>query len=321
LQNLRCPSLTHFRWYKDTFLSRVFQVGNSNSTHWKSKFIDGLPHLFAEKVRQALRNKNDGININFYDLTYGQIISTCLNEGLSLCNDIKLKNQLKNQLKKQNLTSKHQLGEFCEQFAFDVENPLKDKSKKGKSPSHKHKNKGIQNSGKYQYKRKRRKPYPKPPKDKGYINPKKRKAKKLDITCHKRGKPGHYANQCRVKKTLNEIEDENLRGQLEKILLISSDSENNNSTEEDIISNSSDSSIDDIEDNCQCNELNYWKFIVEMNGLNVLTKDHDEALKAIESISDNNLKRKMLEILIKDNTRDNTLKITEAPYQLSEVLS
>ena len=103
LQNLRCPSLTHFRWYKDTFLSRVFQLKNPDSVHWKSKFIDGLPHLFSEKVRQSLRNKNDGININYSDLTYGQIISACINEGLSLCNDIKLKNQLK----KQRLTEKH----------------------------------------------------------------------------------------------------------------------------------------------------------------------------------------------------------------------
>jgi hypothetical protein len=29
LQNLRCTSLTHFRWYKDTFLSRVFQLKNT----------------------------------------------------------------------------------------------------------------------------------------------------------------------------------------------------------------------------------------------------------------------------------------------------
>ncbi|MCI08913.1 hypothetical protein A2U01_0029995, partial [Trifolium medium] len=96
----------------------------------------------------------------------------------------------------------------------------------------------------------------------------------------------HYANQCRVKKALNEIEDESLRNQLEKILLISSDSENYDSAEEDIMSNSSDSSIEENQDNndCQCNELNYWKSIVEMNGLNVLTKDQDEALKAIESI-------------------------------------
>ena len=33
LQNLRCPSLTHFRWYKDTFLSRVYQLKNLNFIH------------------------------------------------------------------------------------------------------------------------------------------------------------------------------------------------------------------------------------------------------------------------------------------------
>ncbi|MCI54789.1 hypothetical protein A2U01_0076039, partial [Trifolium medium] len=79
------------------------------------------------------------------------------------------------------------------------------------------------------------------------------------------------------------------------------------------MSDTSDSSIDEIQDNnnCQCNELNYWKSIVEMNGLNVLTESQDKALDAIESIPDVNLKKKMLEILIKDNTRDNVLKVTE----------
>lgn len=39
---------------------------------------------------------------------------------------------------------------------------------------------------------------------------------------------------------------------------------------------------------CQCNQLDYWKSIVDMNGLNVLTSEQDEAIKAIESISDKN---------------------------------
>jgi hypothetical protein len=65
LQNLKCPSLTHFRWYKDTFLTRVMQLRHPNDVHWKSKFIDGLPSLFAEKVRNSLRIQNDGININY----------------------------------------------------------------------------------------------------------------------------------------------------------------------------------------------------------------------------------------------------------------
>ncbi|XP_045792081.1 uncharacterized protein LOC123886847 [Trifolium pratense] len=292
LQNLRCPSLTHFRWYKDTFLSRVFQLNNPNSMHWKSKFVDGLPHLFAERIRQTLRNNNDGININYSDLTYGQIISTCINEGLSLCNDIKLKNQLK----KQKLTEKHQIGEFCEQFAFDLEKPPESR-KKGKIERfkpYKGRRKNPPDTYKYSYKKKRRKNYSKP-KYKDYTPnfSRKRKAKKLDITCHKCGKIGHYANQCRTKKALNEIEDEELRNQLEKVLLINSSSESETESSNDEVSYSSSSDTSD-NNNCQCNELSYWKSIVEMNGLNVLTNEQDEALKALESISDDNLRRKLI---------------------------
>jgi hypothetical protein len=92
------------------------QLRHPNDVHWKSKFIDGLPSLFAEKVRNSLRIQNDGININYENLTYGELTNCCINEGLALCNDIKLRKQLE----KQKLTEKHQLGEFCEQFAFDL---------------------------------------------------------------------------------------------------------------------------------------------------------------------------------------------------------
>ena len=148
LQNLRCPTLSHFRWYKDTFLTRVFQLPDCNTIHWKSKFIDGLPNLFSEKVRRSLRSKFDGVNINFHDLSYGQIIQNCLTEGLALCNDIKLRNQLK----EQKISEKHQLGEFCEQFAFDI----------GKPPKPPRKNNNIKESK--DYKKKGYKPYYKNPK-------------------------------------------------------------------------------------------------------------------------------------------------------------
>ncbi|CAL5212587.1 unnamed protein product [Lathyrus oleraceus] len=318
LQNLRCPSLTHFRWYKDTFLSRVYQLKNPNSLHWKAKIICGLPHFFSKKVRQSLRQKNDGININYSDLTYGHIISTCVNEGLTLCNDIKLRNQLK----KQKLSEKHQLGEFCEQFAFDL----------GKSPNNTNKkkeknfrNKPYKDKSKNSYKNKKKGHYNKGrPKEKSFDPKGKRKAKKLDITCHKCGKHGHYANQCWTKKALNEIEDEQLRSQLEKVLLLNSDSENY-SSEEDInmIYESSTECSSEYSDSndCQCNQLDYWKSIVDMNGLNILTSEQDEAIKAIESISNKELKRRMLEVLIQENSKKDFPVITEAPYQLSEVLS
>lgn len=87
----------------------------------------------------------------------------------------------------------------------------------------------------------------------------KRKAKKLDINCHKCGKVGHYANQCWTKKALNKIEDEQLRAQLKMVMLRNYDSEKESSNEEDlglIYETSSESSSFDNDD-CQCNETNY----------------------------------------------------------------
>ncbi|CAK8565192.1 unnamed protein product [Lathyrus sativus] len=320
LQNLRCPSLTHFRWYKDTFLSRIYQLKNPNYIHWKAKFIDGLPHFFSEKVRHSSRSKKDGININYPDLTYGQIIITCVNEGLTLCNDIKLKNHLK----KQKHSEKHQMGEFCDQFAFDLGRSSENKKKKGNNFRNKpHRNKySYTNSCK---KNKKRSHFNKSrPKEKTFIHKGKRKAKILDVSCHKCGKASHYANNCWTKKALNEIKDEQFRSQLEKVYLLKSDSETNSSNEDiDMIyESSSDYSSDNPDNNnCQHNKIDYWKSIVDMNGLNVLTTEQDEAIKAIESISDNNLKRKMLEVLIKEISKKKSPIINEAPYQLSEVLS
>ncbi|XP_068648929.1 uncharacterized protein [Aristolochia californica] len=92
LQNLRCRTLSHFRWYKDVFLAKVVQRLDTNNEYWKAKFIDGLPTLFATKVRKRLGNE----------------------------------------LKKQNLTRKKELGEFCEEFAYNTKQPLSNQ-RKGKS--------------------------------------------------------------------------------------------------------------------------------------------------------------------------------------------
>ena len=97
------------------------ELPESNDSHWKSKFIDGLPHLFAERVRNVLR-KGD-LHINYNQYTYGKLIGTCIQEGLNLCNEIRLNKQIK----RQNLTEKSQLGQFCAQFGMEMK--PSDKSK------------------------------------------------------------------------------------------------------------------------------------------------------------------------------------------------
>lgn len=56
----------------------------------------------------------DAISINM--MTTLIIRSVCAEEGLSLCNEIKLNQQIK----RYHLNKKQQLGELCEKFAIDM---------------------------------------------------------------------------------------------------------------------------------------------------------------------------------------------------------
>ncbi|XP_070025110.1 uncharacterized protein [Nicotiana sylvestris] len=69
LNGLRCKTFSEFRWYKDTFMSRVMELPENKYEHWKAKFIDGLPSLIAERVRKVLRGSYGEIQYGHY--TYG----------------------------------------------------------------------------------------------------------------------------------------------------------------------------------------------------------------------------------------------------------
>ena len=186
LQNLKCKTLTSFRWYKDVFLSRVMELPESNDSHWKSKFIDGLPHLFAERVRNVLR-KGD-LHINYNQYTYGKLIGTCIQEGLNLCNEIRLNKQIK----RQNLTEKSQLGQFCAQFGMEMK--PSDKSKISRNRTSRFKEKRY----------KRRKFRKEINKEKDLARKNEWKAKnnttKKIRRCYICGETDHLANRCRNKK-------------------------------------------------------------------------------------------------------------------------
>ncbi|XP_060210558.1 uncharacterized protein LOC132637495 [Lycium barbarum] len=102
------------------------ELPECNDTSWKSKFIDGLPALFAERVRKTLRKGE--VSINYDNYTYGKLIGTCMQEGLALCNEIKLNQQIK----RHGLNKRQQLGEFCEKFVkekiknLDIDDDLKE---------------------------------------------------------------------------------------------------------------------------------------------------------------------------------------------------
>ena len=95
------------------FLVKVIARPNCGSHYWKVKFISRLPTLFAEKVRQRVRNIHNG-KIPYKSLTYGKLIT--FNEGLIIYTDLKLKSQVKKE--KQN--SKKELGKFCSYYGYDT---------------------------------------------------------------------------------------------------------------------------------------------------------------------------------------------------------
>ena len=77
-----------------------------NSPFWKENFINGLPSLFAHKIRETLSNTSSVIDYN--DLTYGDISSVICREGLKMCIDMKIQNQANKDKRK----AKYEVGNF-----------------------------------------------------------------------------------------------------------------------------------------------------------------------------------------------------------------
>ena len=61
LNNLRCPTMTDYRWNQDVFISRVMLRKDCHKPYWKERFIDGRPPIFAHKVKQVLISANDSL--------------------------------------------------------------------------------------------------------------------------------------------------------------------------------------------------------------------------------------------------------------------
>ncbi|KRH55131.1 hypothetical protein GLYMA_06G232700v4, partial [Glycine max] len=110
LSNLKCRTLADFRWYRDTFLTRVYTREDSQQPFWKEKFLAGLPRSLGDKVRDKIRSQSANGDIPYENLSYDD--------------------KIQRQLAKEKAQTKKALGSFCEQFGL----PACPKQKK-KQPS------------------------------------------------------------------------------------------------------------------------------------------------------------------------------------------
>ncbi|KAL5159338.1 hypothetical protein HKD37_15G043685 [Glycine soja] len=94
LSNLKCGTLADFRWYRDTFLTRVYTREDSQQPFWKEKFLAGLPRSLGDKVRDKIRSQSANGDIPYENLSYGQLISYVQKVTLKICQDDKIQRQL-----------------------------------------------------------------------------------------------------------------------------------------------------------------------------------------------------------------------------------
>ena len=224
LQNLRCRTLSDFKWYHDVFIATLMIRVDARASYWKERFLYGLPKAFNEKVQESLREKHGG-TIPFDSLTYGDLISTVKNEGLKLCSQLKLQYQFKKDLK----ASRKDLGYFCAQYDISMPTPPSQISKKQKpymeTPFKKFKNKN-----------KKDKPYNK---FKNFKKTNEQKSNKKEVRCFKCGQKGHIAPNCKNKvNVLSDNEEEYY-------------SNNTSSSETDKSQSNQEKEIEKIE-NCLC---------------------------------------------------------------------
>ncbi|KAG5059726.1 hypothetical protein JHK87_000755 [Glycine soja] len=94
LSNLKCRTLADFRWYRDTFLTRVYTREDSQQPFWKEKFLAGFPRSLGDKVRDKIRSQSANGDIPYENLSYGQLISYVQKVALKICQDDKIQRQL-----------------------------------------------------------------------------------------------------------------------------------------------------------------------------------------------------------------------------------
>ncbi|KAG5619527.1 hypothetical protein H5410_004745 [Solanum commersonii] len=260
--------------------------------HWKAKFIDGLPPLFAERVRKALRGSHG--EIPYKDCTYGKLIGTCTQEGLNLCNEL----HMSRQLKMDKLKERSQLGDFCTLFGLP-DSYAKSSNKSGSKDEHEAR-KSSRRSHTFTNDRLRR--------------------DLSKVKCYKCGQLGHITPNCRLNelKTL-ELDEETY----DKVygLLYTLGSEDDyyfeyGSDIELLDASNNDKNCDNPcttckGDTCTCEEDEIYKLQSQFQDFNMNIITSDNVIEILKEVNDNQLREKIINLATSNEATPYSLKVVD----------
>jgi len=293
LSNLRCKKLSDFQWYKNTFLTCIMLMEDSNQPFWKEKFLAGLPILLGEKVRNKIKDTFTTKTIPYDQLTYGELVSFTKKEGFKICQDLKLQKHLKWEMKR----TRQELGSFCYQFDLSTKKPScsgncsKSKTYTSQKPPYKRSTLRYRK----QFHSKPEQPYYKKPCKKFTKSHKPLRSKpKFDlknITCYKCNQKGHTSRFCKINTKLHELQlDEETINQLQNLYIEVTDINPSlsDTSEEEF-------QIDEIETSSATSNTS-----TNSKQISVLTQDQEFIIEAIKRLDDSQLQKTYLDRLLKD---------------------
>ncbi|KAA0037024.1 polyprotein [Cucumis melo var. makuwa] len=277
LLGMKCPKMSDFKWYKDTFMSRLYNLMTCRDVVWKHKYVEGLPKYVKEKFYSTMVTNSGRTDIDWEVISDGDINSTIQ----KVCLEIFQQQKHATKIAKDS-DYRRKMGSFCKQYEID-NTPSRKKSRSKKVF------KRSKTSESHGYSNRKRKYHGK--------SRNKRKFFKENTTCFKCNKKGHYANRCPVVRKINLMEiDEDKKQSLSKVIkaeeLSSEEEEFSFEKEEDLLNVLLEESSE--EPSSSENETDSEEAISYFGCINVLTSTQKGLLDIIEEVDDEAIRKKIL---------------------------